>query len=152
MTIGIISVRQPYADCIVQGFKDVENRSRPTRYRGLVAILSSKKVFDDDRAREAARRCFGDCGHNEKTHPFRRGGIIGIAELYDVVTERAGDWWFTGPFGYLLRHARAIPFIPCRGYQTAVVACPPDIEIEILKHLPVRSDLDDLSTPASDPA
>ena len=135
--LRLLTVRQPWASCIIRRCKTVENRTRPTPYRGLVAILSGTKIFKDERAREAARRCFGDRAdeYTAKSNDFARGGIIGVAELYDVVTEYpAGGWWFTGPFGYLLRNARAIPFIPCNGYQNALVRCPPTIKMKILGH------------------
>jgi hypothetical protein len=130
----ILTVRQPYASCIIRGSKDVENRSRPTLYRGIIAILSATNIFADGRAGQAARRCFGDSSIIESSQDFPRGGIIGVAELYDVVTE-SPSWWFTGPFGYLLRNPHPIPFIACSGYQQAVVSCPPAIEAELLKHL-----------------
>jgi hypothetical protein len=33
-----ISIRQPFASAIVEGHKDIENRSRPTHFRGRVYI------------------------------------------------------------------------------------------------------------------
>jgi hypothetical protein len=43
----ILSVRQPWASLIVNGFKDVENRTWPTRYRGriLVHARSVRMIF-----------------------------------------------------------------------------------------------------------
>jgi hypothetical protein len=35
-----------------------------------------------------------------------------------------GNWWFTGPFGYCLRNARGIPFIPWDGSEQLVQASP----------------------------
>jgi hypothetical protein len=37
----IISIRQPWADLIVNGSKNIENRSWPTSYRGPVLIHAS---------------------------------------------------------------------------------------------------------------
>jgi hypothetical protein len=36
--LRILTVRQPFAGLLAGGVKSVELRSRPTRYRGLVAI------------------------------------------------------------------------------------------------------------------
>jgi hypothetical protein len=38
-----------------------------------------------------------------------RGGIVGEAEIADCVTEHASRW-FTGPYGFVLRNARVLPF------------------------------------------
>jgi len=134
MELRLLTVRQPYASCILRRCKPIENRSRGTPYRGLVAILSATKIFTNDRAQEAARRCFGDTRYVENPHDFKRGGIIGVAELYDVVTEH-GSWWFSGPFGYLLRNPQPIPFIPCTGHQQALVGPSHAIKTRVLQNL-----------------
>jgi hypothetical protein len=43
-TYPALSLRQPWADLIVNGIKNIENRSRPTRFRGRLLIHASKKV------------------------------------------------------------------------------------------------------------
>lgn len=92
-----LSIRQPWAGRIVSGRKDVENRTWTTTYRGPVLIHAGKQP---DR---------------EEDGPYGElGGIVGVAELVDVVTESASPW-FSGPFGFVLRNARPLPFTPCRG-------------------------------------
>jgi hypothetical protein len=39
-----ISIRQPWAWLIVNGFKDVENRSWKTKYRGPVLVHAGRKI------------------------------------------------------------------------------------------------------------
>ena len=46
MKYKVLSVRQPYANLIVKGYKDVENRSRRTNYRGILLIHASAKMHD----------------------------------------------------------------------------------------------------------
>lgn len=41
-----LSVNQPFADMISKGIKKIEVRSRATKHRGNILIVSSKKVFD----------------------------------------------------------------------------------------------------------
>lgn len=41
-----LSVNQPFADMISKGIKKIEVRSRATKHRGDILIVSSKKVFD----------------------------------------------------------------------------------------------------------
>lgn len=38
-----ITIKQPYADTVVEGIKDIENRTWPTKYRGRVLIHASAK-------------------------------------------------------------------------------------------------------------
>lgn len=42
------------------------------------------------------------------------GGIVGIMDVADCVTEWPGDWFF-GPYGFVVRNARPLPFVACRG-------------------------------------
>jgi hypothetical protein len=45
---------------------------------------------------------------------IRRGGIVGIVHVIDCVTTHDSPW-FTGPWGWVLRDARSLPFCPMRG-------------------------------------
>ena len=41
MLMKILSLRQPYAYLVTRGTKNIENRSRPTRYRGPFLVHAS---------------------------------------------------------------------------------------------------------------
>jgi hypothetical protein len=45
--LPVITVRQPYASLIVMGVKDIENRSWPTRYRGVLGIHAGTILAKD---------------------------------------------------------------------------------------------------------
>lgn len=45
--IPILSIRQPWADLIVSGKKDIENRSWPTKFRGSFYIHAGKAKMDE---------------------------------------------------------------------------------------------------------
>ena len=97
--IYALTVRQPWAELIVSGQKTVENRSRPTKIRGWVAIHASKTVSADD------RRLCEDFGCDLDAFPL--GHVVGFANIVDCVSDiancRAGDEdWFNGPYGYLI--------------------------------------------------
>lgn len=96
-----LSIRQPWAHRILHAGKDVENRSWPTRFRGHVLIHASKGVDADDR--ETVKRL---------NMPL--GGIVGVMEITDCVTAMDSLWFF-GPYGFVIRNARPLPFIPCKG-------------------------------------
>ena len=95
-----LSIRQPWAHRILQDGKDVENRQWPTRFRGPVLIHAGKGVDAEDR--------------EDMTADMRLGGIVGVVEIADCVTELDSKWFF-GRYGFVLRNARALEFLPCRG-------------------------------------
>lgn len=104
-----LSIMQPWAWLIVAGHKDIENRSWPTRFRGPVLIHAGKR-FDPDY--EDGHDW--DWPHIEQPCDFDVGGIVGEAEIVDCV-QASRSCWFFGPFGFVLRNARPLPFRPCRG-------------------------------------
>ena len=106
-SIRCLSIRQPWAWLIVAGHKTVENRSWRTSYRGPVLIQAGKQVDQVDLhwLRESGVTLACD---------LPTGGIVGMTELVDVV-EASSSLWFYGPFGYVLRDARLLPFVPERG-------------------------------------
>jgi len=115
MTMRILTVRQPWASLLVLGIKPIENRSHGSLFRGDLAILAAQTVDMSPRAREAFDRHM-----DEAVYPvisgLPRGGVIGAVELYDVVSEHPPSWWWTGPFGLLVRNARRTrETIPMRG-------------------------------------
>lgn len=116
-----LSIMQPWAWLIAHQHKHVENRDwKPwnsgLKFRGHIAIHAGKKID-----KEAAEDVQGN------VHPviyryeafdapatFETGGIVGIAEIIDVVTDSESPW-FVGRYGLVIRNARPIPFIPCKG-------------------------------------
>ena len=110
-----LSIRQPWAWLIAQGFKDIENRTWTTRYRGPLLIQASKGMTRDEYG--AAVMFLQHLGKSiELPAPadLARGGIVGAAELVDCV-ERSISPWFVGRYGFVLRDARAMPFMPLPG-------------------------------------
>lgn len=108
-----LSVRQPWAWLIVRGFKDVENRSWQTNYRGrfLLHASSTMRMADYRVAAEFARRLGVAVPHPQT---LERGGIIGAATLVDCVRSHRSKWFF-GEYGFVLADQRQVPFIPCPG-------------------------------------
>jgi hypothetical protein len=45
---------------------------------------------------------------------YPRGGIVGVAEIVDCVSSSTSPW-FVGEYGFLIRNARPLPYVPCRG-------------------------------------
>lgn len=118
-----LSIRQPWATMILQGGKDIENRNWHARQRGTVLIHASKGMTMGEW--EDAILCAGpmlrkidmpddnfDAVFGYKTQP--RGGIVGIVDIVDCVSESASPW-FMGDFGFVLANPRPLPFIPYKG-------------------------------------
>lgn len=121
-----ISIRQPDAWFVVNGYKDVENRSWSTSERGVVAVhASAKRMTADDR--EYLSAVCGDLGipvPGDSELPT--GGIVGAVEILDCVTEHPSEW-FDGPIGWVLGKYLPLPFAPCKG-RLGLFDCPVAIE------------------------
>lgn len=107
-----LSILQPYAWLIVNGHKDVENRTWPTGFRGRVLIHAGlkypKREYADDLVSHT--RYYG-------SYPAREemiGGIVGVATVVDCV-KTSESRWFNGPYGFVLKDAKPLPFVPCKG-------------------------------------
>jgi hypothetical protein len=100
------SIKQPWSWLVIHGFKDVENRSWKTDYRGPVLIDASKSHDGEP----------DDWGWPEIPKPdrFDYGGIVGQAEIVACVSASDSPW-FSGPFGFVIRNATPLPFRACRG-------------------------------------
>lgn len=110
-----LSLRQPWAWLVVNGYKDIENRSWPTKRRERIYIhASAKKVTKKDYEEflEICRkRRINSYPEREK---FVIGGIVGSVEIINCV-ERSKSFWFYGPYGFVLKGARKLPFKAIKG-------------------------------------
>lgn len=136
-----LSIRQPWAWLIIHGFKDIENRDWPTRFRGPVLIHAGKAWGRDERDNALwVDRGYSPCGGEPlpTEHPpklYQLGGIVGVAEIVDCVSASASPW-FVGDYGFVLRNARPLPFMPLKGalgFFPAVYTAPchADVLLEI---------------------
>lgn len=111
-----ISIRQPWAWAIMNAGKDIENRPQRWKYRGLICIHASK--YKNQSEYDIAENAITD--NCDKWPPAMlsagniTGGIIGVAEIVDCVTESDSPWFF-GPYGLVLKNVRPVKFIPVRG-------------------------------------
>lgn len=120
-----LSIRQP-AWAIVHAGRDIENRDwKPwnpaIRFRGPFLIHASKGM-----TRCEYEDALGAMHAISEVAPFPagltlpsadalpRGGIVGSAEVVDIVRDSDSPWFF-GSIGLLLRNARPLPFAPLKG-------------------------------------
>jgi len=99
-----LSVRQPWADLIASGIKDVENRSWSTGFRGRILIHASRNV---DVA--AVPRLLGLLGlASASLYSPTTGALVGLTTIVDCVTDHPSRF-FTGPYGFVLEDSRVLP-------------------------------------------
>ena len=112
-----LSIKQPWAWLIANGFKDIENRNwrHKPKYRGPLFIHASKGCTQAEYADAVALAKSID--PNIKVPPLEkleRGGIIAKAVLTGVTTYSLSPWFF-GPLGLVLECVEKTEFIPCKG-------------------------------------
>ena len=107
-----LSIMQPWAWLIVNGYKDIENRDWKTHYRGRFYVHAGGTRFDRVGHADVRRR-FPEIPLPD-IHEFARGGIVGAVTLVDCVAEHASPW-FVGPYGFVLDKPEALPFVPLTG-------------------------------------
>lgn len=106
-----LSIKQPWAWLIVNGHKDIENRTWTTTQRGPIFIHAGKSF--DKEGYEWVKENFPEIDL-PKPDEFERGGLVGIAHIKNCVSESASKWFF-GPYGFTLTDARPIELKPYRG-------------------------------------
>ena len=101
-TFPAISVYQPWADLIVRGIKNIENRSWPTRFRGRILIHAGSNI-----KWEIVKKYRRNLGLNSvDDYDPHTMAIVGMAEIVDCVTNHRSRF-FLGPYGFVLRNAIA---------------------------------------------
>ena len=110
-----LSIRQPWAWLVVNGWKNIENRECRFSHRGPLLIHAASWMTQAD---YDACRIFVDGICDDLAIPapgdLERGGIVGEVVVLDCVASHSSSW-FTGPFGLVLDEACACPKIPWRG-------------------------------------
>jgi hypothetical protein len=102
-----LSVRQPWADFIVLGVKDVENRSFRIQYRGPLLIHASKTYDDDAGFTNREARTLKRAGIDPMDYESHFGFIIGKVDVIDCVTDHQSEY-FEGRYGWVLKNAKRL--------------------------------------------
>lgn len=127
-----LSIRQPWAWLIVNGYKNIENRDWSTNFRGQFLVHAGKKLtVDDYDAAMLFIEAFVDPAllqYIPDQAELQLGGVVGVAKLVDCVTAHESPWFTggiatagaqaenqAGGFGFVLRDAMPIPFMPWKG-------------------------------------
>lgn len=148
MIASILSVRQPWAWLICAGFKDVENRTWTTNYRGDLFIHAGKLFDWSALNRIPPRVAFEVCKHfgigyqhdpvsgisftrKGKFNDAEFGAIVGKAILFGVCSNSSGVWAEPGAYHWIMKRPLLIEPIPMNGRLGVFRAEVPD-EIRII--------------------
>lgn len=112
-TLKTLSIRQPWAWLIVNGHKDIENRSWPTSIRERIQVHAAKGMTQEEYD-AAAMLALEQGVFLPEPRELERGGIVGEIDIVDCVSESSSPWFF-GPFGFKLANPTKTKFAPCTG-------------------------------------
>jgi ASCH domain len=108
-TLKCLSLKQPFAELVIDGRKTIETRTWNTNFRGEFLIHSSKAIDKD-----SAKKLNIDC------HRLTTGALVGRAFLYDVKKYRnrkeyvadqskhLSDNFSQPKYGFFLKDARKL--------------------------------------------
>lgn len=111
-----LSIRQPWASLIVAGLKDVENRTWPcpAKYIGQTVLVHAGKGVDHMALTRIHPRFRTRAAELCRNMPL--GGTIGQVRIIDCVRDSDSAWAEPGRWHWLLAEAKALPFVPCKGF------------------------------------
>jgi len=96
---------------VVNGFKDVENRSWPTKERGRIWIHASSSNVTKAEYEEFLGRCRR---HRIENYPerdeFQIRGIVGSVEIVKCAETSSSPWYVPGNYAYVLNNGRKTRF------------------------------------------
>ena len=108
-----LSIQQPWAWLIVNGYKPVENRDWKTLRRGPLLIHAGKEI-DKAGYEWVAKHLPEIFGLIPSPHAIERGGIVGAVRVVDCVMKHLSIWFF-GKYGFVMEDATVLPFMPLKG-------------------------------------
>ena len=119
-----LSIRQPWAWFILEGYKAYENRKWTREYLagqlklcpiGSNVMIHAAKGMTKTEYEEACAFALA-CGvfRRPRFDDLPRGGLVGMVRLQSVV-RASQDRWFTGPLALKFADPYPVPFLPCPG-------------------------------------
>lgn len=110
-----LSIRQPWASMIIQGYKPVENRSWKAKHRGPLLIHAAKKYdYDGEWWIKENFKYDPAMAKAIKDSQSLRGGIIGSVTMVDCVSSHPSPW-YAGEWAFVFIDPKPIDFYPCPG-------------------------------------
>jgi len=109
-----LSIKQPWAWLIVNGHKDIENRTWPTDFRGRIYVHAGQRWdYQGQLWLSHHHPMVRDFELRKDTVPC--GGLVGEVDIIGCVSGGLSPW-FEGPYGFVLANPVAYETpIPCKG-------------------------------------
>lgn len=112
-----LSIKQPWAWLIVNGYKNIENRDTLKNFRGTFLIHASKNWDSNylnliDKSIEEINIALRSMPMKKSLYEF--GGIIGAATIKDC-TQKSDSPWFIGKNGFIIDNPVKLAFRECKG-------------------------------------
>ena len=126
-----LSIKQPWAFLIVNGFKDIENRSWLKKFPRRILVHAGQSADGDAHdAMVRARHPVTGAALDPRIYDAyidactlirpgisqapQLGGFVGMVEITGVQQDHDSEW-FVGDYGYILANGTPLPFLPWRG-------------------------------------
>ena len=107
-----LSIRQPWAWLVVNGYKDIENRTWSTTFRGRIYVHAGQRMVADD---YPDQREYTTQAGIVIPAQLARGAIIGEVTITGCLSFSDSPW-FCGPYGFTLEDPVAYDTpVPFRG-------------------------------------
>lgn len=106
-TMTALCIAQPWAFCIFEKGKNVENRSQNLKKRGTIAIYASATL---DKGR--FEYCNDDLKIKISPDELPFGAIVGFVDVIEVIKKKdvttKTQKWFSGDYGYVLANPKIL--------------------------------------------
>ena len=109
----VLSIRQPWAYLVVNDIKNIENRSWKTKYRGKFFVHASLRY--DTYANDYIRDFLGDSHYIPDKSELQFGGIIGLSEILDCITDSDSVWAESDQYHWQLGKPMKTSFYAMKG-------------------------------------
>ena len=107
-----LSIRQPWAWLVVNGYKNIENRTWSTSFRGRIFVHAGQRMVPGDYPEQ--REYITQAGIVIPC-PLARGAIIGEVTITGCLSASDSPW-YCGPYGFILEDPVAYDApVPHRG-------------------------------------
>jgi hypothetical protein len=111
-SLRALSLRQPWAWLVVNGYKDIENRSWRTNHRGPLLIHASSNLTEFSETAAMVETKY----HIRVPENVEAGSIVGVVDVVDCVKTHASKWKFRNQWGWVLENPRRLPYRQCKGF------------------------------------
>lgn len=103
-----LTIKQPWAQLIMLGIKDIENRTWATEYRGPIFIHAGQKWDSDPWPVESGLTIDEDL--------VPRGMILGTVDLVDIVKDSVSPWALPFQYHWVIKNPSLLSApVPWRG-------------------------------------